>query len=115
MKVLLDTHALIWFAEGNNRLSISAKAEIDNINNDKYISIVSLWEIIIKSGKEKLELPKKSFIELDQFLFINNIQILTVQVSHLNALLTLPYYHNDPFDKITYRASHKRKLHYPFR
>jgi PIN domain nuclease of toxin-antitoxin system len=99
MNVLLDTHALIWFAEGSDKLSLTATSEIDNKNNNKFISIATLWEIVIKSSKEKLEL-KQSFAELNYFLSINNIQIINLEINHLNTLLKLPHYHGDPFDRL---------------
>ena len=94
---VIDTHALIWFAEGSDKLSLLATAEMDNKNNSKFISIATLWEIVIKSSKEKLEL-KQSFTELNYFLLINNIQIINLEINHLNTLLKLPHYHGDPFD-----------------
>ena len=99
MKVLLDTHALIWFAEGSDKLSLIAKNEIGNKNNSKFISIATLWEIVIKTSKEKLEL-KQSFKDLNYFLSINNIQMLNLEISHLNTLLKLPHHHGDPFNRL---------------
>lgn len=99
MKVLLDTNALIWFAEGNNRLSIKAKSEIEDLDNKRFVSTVSLWEIAIKSSINKLEL-KKSFKEIYQFSYENDINLITVQVAHLHTLLTLERYHSDPFDRL---------------
>ena len=99
MKVLLDTHALIWFIEGDSKLSLNAKSEIENLNNERFVSTVSLWEIAIKSSLDKLEL-KKSFKELNQSIIDNDIQIITVQISHLNTLLTLLHHHGDPFDRL---------------
>lgn len=99
MKVLLDTHTLIWFTEGTERLSTKAKSEIDTVSNTKFISIVSLWEIVIKSSNDKLEF-KRSMIELNHFLSLNQIQILTITTDHLNTLSSLPFHHKDPFDRL---------------
>jgi PIN domain nuclease of toxin-antitoxin system len=99
MNLLLDTHTLIWYAEGSDRLSSSAESEIRNPVNIKFISITSLWEIAIKSSRNKLEL-KQSFVEVIRFLEVNNMQILDVKTDHLKTLLTLPYNHNDPFGRL---------------
>ncbi|CAN5277403.1 type II toxin-antitoxin system VapC family toxin [soil metagenome] len=99
MNLLLDTHALIWFAEGNRRLSEKAKTEIINPGNESYISVASLWEIVIKVSIQKLEL-KRSFVEINQFLTANKINVIGIEMEHLNALLTLPYHHSDPFDRL---------------
>ncbi|MES2108267.1 MAG: type II toxin-antitoxin system VapC family toxin [Bacteroidota bacterium] len=99
MKVLLDTHALIWYTEGSDKLSVAAKLEIDNPNNSKFISIGSLWEIVIKSSQNKLELIK-SFDDIKEFLSINYIQILQIETGHLKILFNLPHHHRDPFDRL---------------
>jgi PIN domain nuclease of toxin-antitoxin system len=74
MRILLDTHSLIWFAEGINRLSSKAKSEIENLENKRFVSTVSLWEIAIKSSIDKLEL-KQSFKEIYQFILENDIEL----------------------------------------
>ena len=99
MSLLLDTHTLIWFAEGNDRLSAMAKAQIEGRWESNFISIVSLWEIVIKASKTKLEI-KKSFIEINQFLSINNIHVLDIKINHLITLFSLPHHHGDPFDRL---------------
>jgi PIN domain nuclease of toxin-antitoxin system len=58
-----------------------------------------LWEIAIKTSRNKLEL-KKTFKEIIQSVLDNDIQIITVQLSNLNVLLTLEYHHGDPFDRL---------------
>ncbi|MEX8547362.1 MAG: type II toxin-antitoxin system VapC family toxin [Mucilaginibacter sp.] len=99
MKVLLDTHALIWFVEGVNRLSLKAKLTIEDLENVRFVSIASLWEIVIKSSLNKIEM-KKSFEEINSLLFDNDIQILQINVDHLNTLLSIPHHHKDPFDRM---------------
>jgi PIN domain nuclease of toxin-antitoxin system len=99
MNLLLDTHALIWFTEGNDRLSLIAKKQIEDENNNKAISIASLWEIVIKASRTKLGI-EKSFVEINQFLLVNNIDVLDIKVRHLDTLLELPHHHGDPFDRL---------------
>ncbi|MFI5161853.1 MAG: type II toxin-antitoxin system VapC family toxin [Sphingobacteriales bacterium] len=99
MRIILDTHALIWFTEGDNKLSSKAISAISNTTYKKYVSIASLWEIVIKSSKSKLEL-KQSFAELNHFLSLNQIEVIAIESKHLNTLLTLPHHHGDPFDRL---------------
>ncbi len=99
MQILLDTHILIWFAKGIDKLSPKAKTTIENLSNQRFVSIVSLWEIVIKSSLNKIEL-KQSFKEIYYFLTNNDIELLPVSVAHLDILLTLPVYHKDPFDRL---------------
>ncbi|NMG60070.1 type II toxin-antitoxin system VapC family toxin [Geitlerinema sp. P-1104] len=100
MKLLLDTHILIWLIEGNPNLSQTARQAIEDESNTLDLSIVSLWEITIKTSLGKLELA----IPLEQivinFILPSGIQILPIQLSHLLILQTLPFHHRDPFDRL---------------
>jgi PIN domain nuclease of toxin-antitoxin system len=109
MNLLLDTHALIWYTEGSDKLSSKAKFEIDNKFNSKFISIGLLWEVAIKASKNKLEI-KQTFEELNHFIFLNGIQILGIEFSHLNILLELPHHHGDPFDRLLIAQAISEKL-----
>lgn len=99
MKILLDTHILIWYAEGNNRLSLKAKVALENSDNIKFVSVVSLWEIVVKANSNKVEF-KQTFKEVNKFLINNKIKLISINIEHLNTLLTLPQYHKDPFDRL---------------
>ena len=99
MKVLLDTHALIWLFEGNEELTQSAKFEIQNPENKIFVSIVSFWEIAIKISIGKLEMDF-SMEQLYQLVNSNGIEILPIKVEHTYALRGMPYFHKDTFDRL---------------
>lgn len=99
MKLLLDTHALIWYAEGINKLSTKAQVELENPDNIKFVSVVSLWEIVVKANSNKIEF-KQTFKEVNRFLINNNINLLSIDISHLITLLNFPHYHKYPFDRL---------------
>ena len=99
MELLLDTHAFIWFIDGDNSLPEKAVNTIKEINNKCFISVASLWEIAIKSSLKKIEL-KSGFNKINDFLAENDIDILPITFDHLQKLLELPYHHRDPFDRI---------------
>jgi len=99
MNQLLDTHALIWFLNGDAELSAKAKNAIENSSAVNFISIVSLWEIAIKISLGKLEL-KTPFIQIAEKIEDNGIQILPVTFEDTFILSTLPFHHRDPFDRI---------------
>ena len=99
MKLLLDTHAIIWFVEGDTSLSILARKAIENPNNTKYISIISFWEMMIKINLGKLQM-KIDFVMLNEYLLSKNIRILSLELSHILSLKNLPTHHKDPFDRI---------------
>ncbi|HEY2412627.1 MAG TPA: type II toxin-antitoxin system VapC family toxin [Pirellulaceae bacterium] len=98
MRLLLDSHAFLWFCEGNSRLSAVARAAIEDPNNEKSVSLVTAWEVAIKLGlgKLKLQIP---FEELfPGALVANGFRVLTPDFRHFRELLTLPLHHRDPFD-----------------
>lgn len=99
MQLLLDTHVLIWFINGDELLPEKIINDVKNINNDCFISIASIWEIAIKVTLNKLEL-KSNFNQITGFLTDLNIEILPITFEHIQILNTLEYYHKDPFDRI---------------
>lgn len=97
MKILLDTHILLWWLDNNPKLSDEATLLISNSDNDIYVSYVSLWEIQIKIGIGKLQADLKMILEQ---LPKNNFQELGSHSSHILALSKLPLHHKDPFDRM---------------
>jgi PIN domain nuclease of toxin-antitoxin system len=96
MKLLLDTHILIWWLSQEERLS---QAEIDLItdsDNFIFVSAATAWEIAVKKMIGKLEAPD----DLPAALAINNFLELPITIEHSQKLYQLPLHHNDPFDRI---------------
>ena len=100
MNYLLDTHTLLWFLAGDETLSRKARQLIDDPGNEKFLSIVSLWEIAIKTGLGKLNLDKPFDQMFPERLDFNGIKILDITVDSLVKLTTLPFHHRDPFDRL---------------
>ncbi|TYR34394.1 type II toxin-antitoxin system VapC family toxin [Sphingobacterium phlebotomi] len=96
---LLDTHVLLWMQDDSDNLPADIKTILSNAENDLYISIASLWEIVIKKSLGKLLLGY-SIEELVQSCTINYIIILPIQPSFLTTLEKLSFHHRDPFDRI---------------
>ncbi|MDR2938334.1 MAG: type II toxin-antitoxin system VapC family toxin [Prevotellaceae bacterium] len=109
MKILLDTHAFLWFLGGSSELSERAKTLIENPKYEKYISIASFWEIAIKSslGKLTLDVP---FAKLKTEVIKNNFQILPITFEDTLHLSALPFHHRDPFDRIIISQAKKNGL-----
>jgi PIN domain nuclease of toxin-antitoxin system len=99
MQLLLDTHILIWFINGDKQLDEDVKTNIKNLNNQCYFSMASIWEIAIKTRLEKLDI-NISFDTLKAVLINNQIELLPIHFEHIQQLLTLPVHHNDPFDRL---------------
>jgi PIN domain nuclease of toxin-antitoxin system len=100
MKVLLDTHAFIWWDSNPTRLSPQARTTCEDRANVVLLSVASVWEMQIKLqlGKLTLRLPLAEVIASQQQT--NNIQILPVALGHVLALQDLPTHHKDPFDRL---------------
>jgi PIN domain nuclease of toxin-antitoxin system len=99
MNYLLDTHALIWFLNGDKDLSSKARKAIESADAINFVSIASLWEIAIKISLERLEL-KMPFQTLSQEILNNSFQILPIVFEDILILSNLKFHHRDPFDRI---------------
>jgi len=100
VRLLLDTHAFLWFIEGSARLSLDARAAIEDSNNERYLSIASLWEMSIKAAAGKLEIPRPIQTLIQRHITGNAIDLLPIQGEHLETLISLPNHHKDPFDRV---------------
>jgi PIN domain nuclease of toxin-antitoxin system len=99
MQLLIDTHILIWFLEGNNLLSKHRRQIVADSNNDIFISIASLWEIAIKISIGKLTLTKP-LADVIKHIAAEDIEVLLISPEHTLQVSTLPFHHRDPFDRI---------------
>ena len=99
MRILIDTHALLWYLQGDANLSNLALMTTENKDNNVFVSIVTLWEIAIKSGLGKLEL-QRPFKNLEADLQQLDIKILPINFAELDIYRSLPLHHRDPFDRI---------------
>lgn len=99
MKILLDTHAFIWFVEDAPQLADGIKRIIEKPTNKIYLSIASIWEMAIKMQLKKLDIDKtiEEIIDLATF---NGFDILPILPEHIIRLSALDFYHRDPFDRI---------------
>ena len=101
MRLLLDTHILIWHLEQNPKRKQVHSELIENTDNEVIVSIASLWEMSIKVGLGKLNVPLgMSFIQLEQHLKSLDFRILEMNTKHLDVLIPLPLHHRDPFDRM---------------
>ena len=99
MNVLLDTHTMIWFFEGADELSPTALKAIENDGNICFVSIASIWEIAIKLSIEKLKM-KVPFEKLSYLIWENSFELIPIRFEHTKELISMPYHHKDPFDRL---------------
>ncbi|MDB4949997.1 MAG: PilT protein domain protein [Gemmatimonadetes bacterium] len=100
MRLLLDTHALLWYLGGSDKLSARARAEIESPGNTLLFSLAGAWEIAIKLslGKLHLSVPFERLIPGE--LRANGIELLPISAAHAAAIVDLPMHHRDPFDRM---------------
>ncbi|MEO6589641.1 MAG: type II toxin-antitoxin system VapC family toxin [Pyrinomonadaceae bacterium] len=99
MHLLIDTHILIWFLEGNKLLSKTRRQIVADSQNNIFVSIACLWEMAIKISIGKLTLAKPLADVIKQ-IEIEGFEILPVLPEHTLQVSTLPFHHRDPFDRI---------------
>jgi PIN domain nuclease of toxin-antitoxin system len=96
MRLLLDTHVLLWWLEDPKRLSRAARKAIQEGANPVYVSAAVAWEITIKKALGKLDAPDN----LEDVLEANRFLPLPITIPHALAVRSLPNHHRDPFDRI---------------
>ena len=109
MRYLIDTHVLLWYIQGDNRLKSTYIEIIDDADTEILVSAVSLWEIALKISIGKLELNTdyKNFIN---FLTERDFSILDFDSEDLNTMINLPFHHQDPFDRLIIAQSITKNL-----
>jgi PIN domain nuclease of toxin-antitoxin system len=110
MRLLLDTHALLWWVDNAPQLSAAARQHVAAEGNPCFVSLVSAWEMAIKAslGKLKLSVPvQRYFLE---HLPSNDFQQLEISLGHVTFVETLPFHHRDPFDRLLVAQAHLEGL-----
>ena len=100
MNVLLDTHAFLWAISDDKKLSKTACKAFLDPGNRLFFSAVSMWEICIKIGLERLSLKTGWIKNIQNEMSTNAIQWLPVEMQHCVELTRLPFHHRDPFDRM---------------
>lgn len=99
MKLLLDTHLLLWAVAEPEKLSSVARGLLQDLNNDLLFSAVSLWEIAIKNGLGRPDFQVDARV-LRRGLLDNGYGELAISSAHAVAVSDLPPIHKDPFDRL---------------
>ncbi len=99
MRLLLDTHAFIWWDSDPAQLSAPALAALRDPANEVWLSVASVWEMVIKAqlGKLTLRLSLADIVKQQQ---ANGLRVLPVDLAHALAVEGLPPIHKDPFDRV---------------
>lgn len=103
MNLLLDTHSLIWYADGNQQLSAAAHALVVDPGNERFLSMASVWEMAIKSNIGKLSLSPNYREYLTRAVSALRITVLDItqdDCTRYEALPILDAQHRDPYDRM---------------
>ena len=109
MRVLLDTHAFLWFIADDARLSARARTAIGDAS-EAFLSLASCWEMAIKVSVGKLTLATPIERFLPEHLAVNGIQLLDIDLADTLAVARLPFHHRDPFDRLLVAQARHEKL-----
>lgn len=99
MRVLLDTHALLWFQAGDRRLSRGARAAIEAEDAELLVSAACIWEMAIKASLGRLQLPSSVAAYLAEKIGAG-YRVLAISGGHAATVEALPWHHRDPFDRL---------------
>ncbi|MFO1350391.1 MAG: type II toxin-antitoxin system VapC family toxin [Gammaproteobacteria bacterium] len=100
MRILLDTHVFLWAVAMPERLSKAASDVLQDAGVEVWLSVVSAWEIEIKTGLGKLTLQRTLGEILAEEQSVNGLGVLPMRLSHVLTLGQLPVLHRDPFDRL---------------
>lgn len=100
MRLLLDTHALLWFVWNHANLSANARSLMTDPKNTLLLSAATIWEIAIKVAIGKLTLADPYDVFMNQAIATTGLTILPIEVRYAAALTALPFHHRDPFDRM---------------
>jgi len=103
---LIDTQIFIWWMEKSSRLSKDIFSFLNNSQNQIFLSIASVWEIVIKKAKKKLKTPK----DVEGGIKASGFTPINIEMLHVLGIEKLPMYHNDPFDRILIAQSQAENL-----
>jgi PIN domain nuclease of toxin-antitoxin system len=96
VRLLIDSHAFLWWSEASSSLSSAAHGAIADPANKVLVSVVALWELTIKASAGKLSVPA----DLETMVANQGFAVLSVTFPHLRCLAGLPRIHGDPFDRM---------------
>lgn len=109
MRLLVDTHAMLWWLRDDHRLSRRARATLADGGNELLWSIASSWEIAVKLRIGKLELDRPLDRLFADLVSEQGVELVPVGHEHCSRLGNLPIHHRDPFDRmLVVQAQHAR-------
>ena len=109
-RLLLDTHVFLWWVDDASELTTAARKAIADVNNECCMSLVSCWEIAIKSSLGKLRLASNVEHFVTEQMNVNGFTLLNIELHHAAKVEKLPFHHRDPFDRLLIAQALSEKL-----
>jgi PIN domain nuclease of toxin-antitoxin system len=106
MNALIDTHILLWWLDDPSLVGKNARRIIEDGSSNIYVSVASVWEIVLKKSLGKLDIPD----DLSDVIEANRFIVLPIELDHVFFLGKLPPIHRDPFDRIIIAQAQKEHL-----
>jgi PIN domain nuclease of toxin-antitoxin system len=100
VRLLLDTHTLIWSVEDQARVSAAAMTVLQDPANDRFLSAATIWELAIKFGQGKIALSMPYRLWMETVITDLKLLILPITIEYAEGLSMLPSHHKDPFDRL---------------
>jgi PIN domain nuclease of toxin-antitoxin system len=100
VRLLLDTHTLLWSVDDPSKISARAMAAMIDPGNERFVSAVTIWELAIKQGQGKITLSPGLRPWLDGSIADLGLSILPITVTYAERYAVLPAHHKDPFDRM---------------
>jgi PIN domain nuclease of toxin-antitoxin system len=100
LNLLLDTHAFLWGAADDPRLTEAARTTLLDPGNTLHLSVASVWEMAIKISLGKLRMPGRWTDLVRREVTANDILWLPIEIEHCSTVSSLPFHHRDPFDRV---------------
>jgi len=100
VRLLLDTHAFLWWIRDDDSLSRRARRAITDERNQCFLSMASCWEMAIKKSLGKLEIPEPIDGFVAEQVAANRFSILPIELRHVSQVRRLAFHHRDPFDRL---------------
>jgi len=100
VRLLLDTHAFLWWVADSGRLSKKARSAIASVRNECHVSVASAWEIGVKVSLGKLRIEGALERFLPEQIGVNGFRPLPIDLAHTARVALLPFHHRDPLDRL---------------
>lgn len=110
MRILLDTHVLLWWLSGNESLSVPARAVIADAESETFVSAASAWEIAIKYKQGRLPTAASFAGDIEGTIGRHGFSAIPITVRHGELAGGLPLHHKDPFDRMLIAQAQAERL-----